>query len=165
MSDVEPATFVNLMEYAYSRDYTIADPSKKKSSSKDKACLSSRPITTASAGKKPDTGTYEAEKAGSLYSWILEVSKSPQGQRYRWAQYKFCLENFPIDTTINAPTEAWLKINQLQHDSGYQTVLKTHLNLYFVADQYEITELKDLCLERTRLTLLHVSRVRAYSKA
>ncbi|TKW56129.1 hypothetical protein CTA1_3000 [Colletotrichum tanaceti] len=131
MSDVEPATFVNLMEYAYSRDYTIADPSKKKSSSKDKAC------------------TYEAEKAGSLYSWILEVSKSPQGQRYRWAQYKFCLENFPIDTTINAPTEAWLKINQLQHDSGYQTVLKTHLNLYFVADQYEITELKDLCLERT----------------
>ncbi|KAK6221818.1 hypothetical protein QIS74_04690 [Colletotrichum tabaci] len=177
---VEPSTFINLMEYAYSRDYTIADLPKKKnsgknsaesresgsvkyetdsdddkSSSEDEAYLPARPITTASAGKKPDTGTDGAEKADSLYSWILEVSKSPNSPQHWCAQYKFCLENFPIDTTVNGPTDAWLKGNQLQHDSGYQAVLKTHLNLYFLADEHEITELKDLCLERIRLTLLH----------
>ncbi|TQN72034.1 hypothetical protein CSHISOI_03488 [Colletotrichum shisoi] len=180
---VEQSTFINLMEYAYSRDYTIADPSKKKtwgknsaefresgsflfsfdsddgeSLSDDEAFVPAQPITTADAEDKPETITNEAEKADSLYSWILEVSKSPNSRQHWSAQYRFCLENFTIDTTVKAPTDAWLKSNQLQHDSGYQTVLKTHLNLYFLADVHEITERKELCLDRIRLTLLHAPK-------
>ncbi|KAK1489114.1 hypothetical protein CTAM01_11263 [Colletotrichum tamarilloi] len=160
--DIEPATFVNLTEYAYSRDYTAPALSQSnqnvtsnavegKHGSNDMPGPGSDAGTIYAAGiartstaenssqvelqrRKPSDGqnTQQAE-IPSLYMWMRSVSRDSQSQQ---------------------PTN---DVKQ-QHRTGYKEVFLAHAKLYLVANKFSITELKRLCLHKLRQSLLHAPR-------
>ncbi|KAK1585594.1 uncharacterized protein LY79DRAFT_635028 [Colletotrichum navitas] len=139
-SNVETSTFVNLMEYAYSKDYSTPELTK----------------------------TDEAVEAISLHTWMLGISQEDESPQKSSAQYRFCQQHFSPNTTASDgaitessfATEAWLKDIQQQHLTGYETVFRTHTNLYILADRWRIADLNDLCLRKIRLTLIHAPRTK-----
>ncbi|UQC76609.1 uncharacterized protein CLUP02_18122 [Colletotrichum lupini] len=186
--DIEPATFVNLTEYAYSRDYTAPALSQSnqnvtsnavegKHGSNDMPGPGSDAGTIYAAGiartstaenssqvelqrRKPSDGqsTQQAE-IPSLYMWMRSVSRDSQSQQPTSARYKFCEKLFPIPSeAAQATTEDWLDDVKQQHRTGYKEVFLAHAKLYLVANKFSITELKRLCLHKLRQSLLHAPR-------
>ncbi|KAK2009879.1 hypothetical protein LZ32DRAFT_693670 [Colletotrichum eremochloae] len=173
--DVETSTFVNLMEYAYSGDYNVPQLTKRGSTrqaaAQDTAAgpgmvKKETDSEHASSPARVNTGqqqknTDEDEETMSLHAWMLDLSKNGTSSEKSSAQYKFCLQHFSPDTTasdgvINESsfaTEAWVKDIQQQHRTGYKAVFHAHTNLYILADRYTITDLKDICLRKIRLSL------------
>ncbi|KAK1972430.1 hypothetical protein LY78DRAFT_733810 [Colletotrichum sublineola] len=185
--DVETSTFVNLMEYAYSGDYNVPQLTKKGNTRQAAAqgtaagpgMVKKEPESEhASSPARVNTGqqqknTDEDEETISLHAWMLDVSENGASSEKSSAQYKFCLQHFSPDTTasdgvINESsfaTEAWLKDMQQQDCTGYQAVFDAHMGLYILADKYGITDLKDLCLRRIRLTLIYATGTDAMADA
>ncbi|EFQ32130.1 hypothetical protein CGRA01v4_08256 [Colletotrichum graminicola] len=177
-SNVETSTFVNLVEYAYNKDYTIpqlartgdisqataqdmvAGPeiAKKK---KIKSEHASSPAKVDIVKRK--TNTNEVEAAISLHTWMLEISQGDESPQKSSAQYRFCQQHFSLNTPASDgavtessfATEAWLMDIQQHRLTDYETVFRTHTNLYILANKYNITDLKDLCYRKIRLTLLY----------
>ncbi|KAK1447135.1 hypothetical protein CMEL01_08974 [Colletotrichum melonis] len=185
--DIEPASFVNLMEYAYSGDYTVPALSKSKTEDTFNTVKGGH-SSHDTPGTKCDDGDVNANipasirpstakrlvplrlgmgptrtrrnapqpEISSLYTWIRNVSQDPQCQQHTSAQYKFCEEHFPIPfEATESTTEDWLEDIKLQHQTGYKEVFLAHAKLYLTADQFEIIELKRLCLHKLRQSLLH----------
>ncbi|GKT93398.1 hypothetical protein Ct61P_11248 [Colletotrichum tofieldiae] len=194
--NVQPATFVNLMEYAYSRHYTVPtlfkpteeeqvgnkhtnavktendSSSRSSSSERDSDWLPSkrrnRFVSTGRAlqGTKSSTSNLdrsvpEPEEHESLASWMVTVSQNQESRQHTSAQYKFCLEHFPLDveneelSASATSTRDWLADIMQQNRTGIKEVFLAHANLWLLADQYGIAELKDLCLYRLQQSLLH----------
>ncbi|KAK2004398.1 hypothetical protein LX36DRAFT_740343 [Colletotrichum falcatum] len=101
----------------------------------------------------------------SLRRWMLQISEKKKSRQKSSAQYKFCQKQFSpeattIQTTIKESSydsEAWLKDIQQQHNNGYTSkrAFLAHANLYIVASKFGITDLRDICLHRILLSLLH----------
>ncbi|KAK1978547.1 hypothetical protein LZ30DRAFT_800121 [Colletotrichum cereale] len=163
--DVEPSTFVNLMEHAYPGDYNIPELSKRPTWSRvarkvDRKTHIHPIVAVTTRGEK---STDEIEEPSSLYRWMLRVSGKRSRRQESSAQYKFCQQHFSLETAASQTavnesspaSEAWLKDIRRQHRTGYKIVFETHANLYMIASKFGITELRGLCIHRIRLSLLH----------
>ncbi|KAJ0306679.1 hypothetical protein COL516b_004472 [Colletotrichum fioriniae] len=187
-SDIEPATFVNLTEYAYSRDYTAPALSQSNQNvtsnvvkgkhgsndmpgpGSDAGTIYAAGITRTSTAKnsfqvesqrrKPsnEQNTQQPE-IPSLYMWMRSTSRDSQSRQHTSARYKFCEELFSIPSeAAQATTEDWLDDVKQHHRTGYKEVFLAHAKLYLVANKFSITELKRLCLHKLRQSLLHAPR-------
>ncbi|KZL76349.1 hypothetical protein CT0861_03409 [Colletotrichum tofieldiae] len=157
--NVQPATFVNLMEYAYSRHYTV--PTLFKPTEEEQVGNKHTNAGTKSSTSNLDRSVPEPEEHESLASWMVTVSQNQESRQHTSAQYKFCLEHFPLDveneelSASATSTRDWLADIMQQNRTGIKEVFLAHANLWLLADQYGIAELKDLCLYRLQQSLLH----------
>ncbi|KAK2024490.1 hypothetical protein LX32DRAFT_656183 [Colletotrichum zoysiae] len=179
--DIESSTFINLMEFAYSGDYSIPRLSKSGQNQEDTSQFSESDSDSTESDSNSTDGalslylrshgvnirrkktTDETQEPSSLHRWMLQVSKEKNSRQKSSAQYEYCQKNFSPNTAtfrtaVNEPNgapEAWLKDIQQQHRTGYEKVFMTHARLYIVASKFHIIELGNLCLLRIRLSLLH----------
>ncbi|KAK1708418.1 uncharacterized protein BDZ83DRAFT_797487 [Colletotrichum acutatum] len=187
-SDIEPATFVNLTEYAYSRDYTVPALSQSYRNVASKAVKGKHgghdmPGPESDAGTIYAAGNVETSttksisqvesqrrepinrqntqqpEIPSLYMWMRSASRDSQSQQHSSARYKLCETLFPIPSeAAQTTTEDWLDDVKQHHRTGYKEVFLAHAELYLVANRFSMTELKELCLHKLRQSLLHAPR-------
>ncbi|TQN72029.1 hypothetical protein CSHISOI_03490 [Colletotrichum shisoi] len=146
--DVEPATFVRLMEYAYSRDYSVPKVVK---------------TTTSNDCDKPDKngGTKTDDEFDSLSSYL-------QNATHQGAQHQFSKQCFaqPFEPEIGQGSQpnngaAYLRKDWLEDlkssKTGIADVFMSQVKLYILADKYGIEGLLSLCLHKLKQSLLHCS--------
>ncbi|KAJ0159553.1 hypothetical protein CTA2_9490 [Colletotrichum tanaceti] len=136
--DVEPATFVRLMEYAYYHDYSVPKVAR---------------TTTLNDCDEPD------DSPDSLESYL-------QSSTHQGAQHQFGKKCFtqPLGLEFGQGSHpnneaAYLRTDWLEDikssKTGMADVLMSQVKLYTLANHYGIEGLRSLCLHRLQQSLLH----------
>ncbi|KAK6221820.1 hypothetical protein QIS74_04692 [Colletotrichum tabaci] len=146
--DVEPATFVRLMEYAYSHDYSVPKVVKTTPSNDwDK--------TDKNGSTKID------DEPDSLNSYLQNATH--QGAQHQFAKKCFTQPPEPEIDQGSQPNNgvAYLRTDWLEDikysKTGIADVFMSQAKLYILADKYGIEGLRSLCLHRLKQSLLHCS--------
>lgn len=161
--DIEPATFVHLMEYVYTRDYSVPKLAKipdNNETDQHKNAISdveNQDNDSENEDRYSENGSQEDDdKPDSLFEYLeYTVNK---GAQYRFVKNRFLKSKkhqAQYATSYFKDTNDWLVDIKQYPRTGYTAVFMTHINLYILGDKYGITNLKDLCLNRFRLTLLY----------
>ncbi|KAK2041402.1 hypothetical protein LZ31DRAFT_568035 [Colletotrichum somersetense] len=127
------------MEFAYYGDYSIPRLSKSGQSPEDESQFS-----------ESDSDSTDGALALYLRSHGVNIRRKKTKDEINEPSslHKWMLQP-------NDASKAWLKDTQQQHRTSYENVFMTHARLYIVANKFHIIELRNLCLLRTRLSLLH----------
>ncbi|KAK1658188.1 hypothetical protein BDP55DRAFT_638054 [Colletotrichum godetiae] len=129
--DVKPATFLLLLDYAYTGSYPIPYPENKDYVKEDT--------------EENQDGEKKTEVTGSLRTWIKACSAEDHDQPH--AVLNFCKEHFnenrigEVNSTEDSDDEASSKrLVSLKH-------LMKPAELYILAEKYIIEDLKKSCIE------------------
>lgn len=144
--DVEPYTFTGLIQYVYNGTYS-APPLYGGTSNTTLTENSSKVLYADDGEESPEP---------SIISWMETIDRSTS------AKYCFCRQHFndnksaPKPGSKRAKPAGWLAKMKDPSRSGHSAVFMLHAKLYTLADRYMFEDLKSLCLDKVRLSLLHV---------
>ncbi|OHE97328.1 hypothetical protein CORC01_07383 [Colletotrichum orchidophilum] len=147
LDDVEPATFLHLLDYAYTGSYPIQLLEIKENAKED---------------MNEEDSEEEYDSSESLRTWIKTLSSRKSNKRH--AVSDFCKQHFSKNGN-SAVTLAGKDLPPLQEDSeegsdGTHSQILLALDhlmepakLYILADKYLIDDLKSLCVDDIRQKL------------
>ncbi|KZL79372.1 hypothetical protein CI238_01320 [Colletotrichum incanum] len=172
--NAQPATFVNLMEYAYSRDYTV--PTLSKADGEEQAGNKRTNVAEPDHGSCDKSSSSDSDSDWSLPKRKVRFPSKLASQETKSSTWDFdqsvpkpeehkslaswMVEHFPRhvkdeeSSATTTLTKDWLADTMQQNCTNIKEILLAHANLWLLADQYGITELKDLCLYRLQQSLL-----------
>ncbi|KXH45120.1 hypothetical protein CSIM01_01249 [Colletotrichum simmondsii] len=152
--DTDPVTFVLLVQYAYSGDYSL-------------------PETTPAVLEVIEENTTSGDGSSRLGSDApnqlpLSMKVRLQGTQHRGSYYHFAQEKFLNFSSQQASLEFGFEtqgadsIKELEkacwHSEYLRSMCKSHVRLYFLADKYAIEDLQKLCLAKVHYFLSNCPR-------
>ncbi|KAF9874742.1 hypothetical protein CkaCkLH20_07879 [Colletotrichum karsti] len=146
--DTESSTFLGLVEFAYTGDYSVPDLRQTDEP---------RPkhVTMASFSKKDQ----QDDPGVHFPSMLSEMNSDRSAGAYVTitdTRLKFCEKHFDEGRENPHENLPFARDMEKNDRTGYHGVFMHHAKLYVLADKYVAVTLKSLCLQRVRVSLRNV---------